>query len=62
MLPESPDPCGDIDVLVAFEIAHAVAAAEVQLIQRHAEAVPLLRHKGEHYIHRALIDVLIKNL
>ena len=62
MLPERLDPCGDIDILIAFKVAHTVAAAEVKFFQRHAKAVPQLRHKGEHYIHRALIDVLIKNL
>ena len=52
----------DILLLLALQIAGAVASAQIQLLKGKAQLVPDLRHKADHDIHGALENILFKHL
>ena len=51
----------DIRARVAVDVAHAVAAAEIQLLKGEAQLVTHLGHEVDHQIDRAQIHVLVED-
>ena len=57
-----PQPGADVDGPVGIEIAHAVAAAQIQLTGCVAQRFANFRHIRQHDIQRPLVDILFKDL
>ena len=60
MLSQCRDARRDINVLVAFKIAHTVSPADIKHAESNAVPLSYLRQKRQHDIGGLLVNVLVK--
>ena len=60
MLSQCRDARRDINVLVAFKIAHTVSPADVKHPEGNAVPLSYLRHERQHDIGGLLVDILVE--